>query len=181
MGLGRPHLLRSSRRVVAIVIALGVAGCGQGTGLRRSAPRIASIKPVCTNTGRYLSPFTVDGTLSKWVDKGLNIKAGQLSGAALGGVLGKIVSPRSPVGAVFAASIGSAVGREIAIEGFGGWSYIRTNSDLSFDYLDEMAVYMYREFRDKPTYKDGMKAAFLIYPRLREVYPVAVRAAVLAE
>lgn len=172
------------RRATALLLAIGLgasAGCGgSGNGLRRPVPELSSVKAVTSNKGRYLSPFTVDGTLSKWVDKGLNIKAGELSGAALGGVLGKIVSPNSPLGAVFAASVGSAVGREIAIETFGGWDYIRETSNLSFDYLDEMAIYLYREFKDRPTYKDGMKAAFLVYPRLREVYPLAVRAAVLA-
>ena len=165
------------RYLIAVAVGL-LAGCGGPTALMRPAPELTKVGYVCGNKGRYMSPFTSDGTLSKWVDKGLAIKAGQLTGMSLGGVAGKIVSPDSPLGPVFAASVGGAVGREIAIESFGGWDYIRTTSQMSFDYFDVMAIYLYREFHDKPNYANALKAAFLIYPRLREVYPIAVRAAV---
>jgi len=169
--------------VIAVVVWAGlVGGCENRSGqLMRPVPTMAKVGYICGNKGRYMSPFTPDGTLSKWVDKGLNIKAGQLTGMALGGVAGKIVAPDSPLGAVFAASVGAAVGRELAIELFGGWDYIHDTTQMSFDHLDEMAVYLYREFHTKPTYANGMKAAFLVYPRLREVYPVVVRAAVVGE
>ena len=65
-----------------------------------------------------------------------------------------------------------------------GHGVITTWSDGSFRPAttvtrQSMALYLYREFHDKPTYANGMKAAFLIYPRLREIYPVVVRAAVM--
>jgi hypothetical protein len=162
-----------------VLLVVALCGCeNRSSQLMRPAPPMAKVAYICGNKGRYMSPFTPDGTLSKWVDKGLNIKAGTLTGMSIGGVAGKVVAPNSPLGAVFAASVGAAVGRELAIELFGGWDYIRDTTQMSFDHLDEMAVYLYREFHDKPTYANGMKAAFLIYPRLREVYPVVVREAV---
>src|SRR5436190_18167527 len=112
-------------RVLGVVVATAIAACGGSTTLLRPTPALEKIGYVCGNKGRYMSPFTPDGTLSKWVDKGLNIKAGTLTGMSLGGVAGKFVAPSSPLGAVFAASIGAAVGRGLAIELFGGWSYIR--------------------------------------------------------
>lgn len=177
-------MLRDRLLSIFAVSSMFLAGCATVAQPEPDVPRSPTeIQPLCGAGGRYTAPFTLDGTRAKWVDRGqLRIRGGQSAGQISGGVLGQLLSPDNPLGAIFGATIGQDVGRAAAVRSFGGWDFIRTadgENAMSFNHLDEMAAYLYHHFgpgspRPSSQYEECMTAAFLIYPRLKEIYPHAI-------
>ncbi len=169
---------------VPAFLVLGACATLPGTGATsRPVSEREDIQPVCGAGGHYTAPFTLDGTRAKWVDRGqLRIRGGESAGELTGGVIGQILSPENPLGAIFGATVGKDAGRAVAVRSFGGWDYIRTADGpnaMSFNQLDEMAAFLYDNFgpgspNPSPQYEECMTAAFLIYPRLKEIYVHAI-------
>ncbi len=51
--------------------------------------RINAPTPIAGNTGTYMSPFTEDGTVALWVEKGKSARAGSAVGGFLGAQAGQ--------------------------------------------------------------------------------------------
>jgi hypothetical protein len=127
------------------------------------------------NTGAYISPYTVDGTLAEWVnavvvvDMGASIGTlvGSIGGAAAAGMLDFI--PYG-LGGLAAAAIGGHFGKQIGkaqgLEAAGGMDKLRADSDMSFSSLNDMAVYLSAKYGDAVTFADAIRAASVIYPDL---------------
>src|SRR5690606_33124378 len=80
-------------------------------------------------------------------------------------------------GAVLGQQMGEAMGRKIALEASGGEEFIRSSSDLSFDDLDQMSVYLYVNHSTHPNFQDALSAAQEIYPDLKQRYFYAIQMA----
>lgn len=128
--------------------------------------QIIAPEPIYGNTGKYMSPFTEDGTVTKWVEKGLLASVGMSVGQSLG-TLAASAQDSNNVGLTLAGGVlGALVGREAMMASFGGREYIKETSDLSFDSLDDMARYLIVHNSKHPQYQDVLKATSSIYPGL---------------
>lgn len=162
------------KKIAAIVLALMLTACA-------SAPRLAmptQIKapsPIIGNTGKYMSPYTEDGTVAAWVEKGRSASAGAGIGGFLGAQAGQKVAENIPfVGGFLGQAIGESAGRAIALKMVGGEEFIRANSDLSFNSVQELAVYMYAKNSSHKDFAEALKLTQEIYPELKQAYYPAI-------
>ncbi len=163
---------------VSFLVVL-VSGCGA-----MSAPTIAqpgqlamiAPEPIYGNTGEYMSPYTEDGVVAMWVDKALNAKMGAAIGRQVGAKAGEKLMENIPFfGGMLGQKAGDAAGRAIAIEASGGWEYIKEHSDLSFNSLSDMSVYLYANHSGHPQFQEVLEATFEIYPEMRQTYYAALQ------
>lgn len=162
------------KKIAAIVLALMLTACA-------SAPRLAmptqitAPMPIVGNTGKYMSPYTEDGTVAPWVEKGRNASAGASIGGFLGAQAGQKVAENIPfVGGFLGQAIGESAGRAIALKMVGGEEFVRANSDLSFNSVEELAVYMYAKNSSHKDFAEALKLTQEIYPELKQAYYPAI-------
>lgn len=133
-----------------------------------SGAGLAVPQPIIGNGGQYMSPFTEDGTVTVWVEKAVNAKIGSAVGGMVGAEAGKKMFEQVPFfGGMFGKSVGEAAGREIAIKAAGGWEFIKANSDLSFNSLQDMAGWMKYTHGASPHYAEVVSSIKEIYPELK--------------
>ncbi|MFK5892129.1 MAG: hypothetical protein QM504_02790 [Pseudomonadota bacterium] len=157
-----------------IVVSLLISGCVSAPRLKQ-ADEIVAPEPIYGNSGKFMSPYTEDEVLAEWVDKAVNAKAGAQIGAAVGAYAGAKALEMVPFfGGMMGKYAGEAIGRQIAITASGGMEYITSTSDLSFNSLDDMSVYLYVKFSTHDHYQDALSATMEIYPELKQVYQAAL-------
>lgn len=126
-------------------------------------------EPIYGNTGKYMCPFTEDGTVAPWVEKGMAASVGANVGAAAGAYAGQKALEQVPFfGGMLGRAAGQATGREIAIKASGGWDFIKSSSDLSFNSLEDMAHYLHATNSAHPQYAKVLQATYGIYPDLKQ-------------
>lgn len=134
-----------------------------------------AVEPIPNNSGEYLSPYTSDGVTADWVDKSINAQMGGAVGGAVGAYAGAKAMENVPfIGGFLGNKVGKAAGRKAALAASGGEDYMRETSDLSFNSLEEMSVWMYRQHGQSTNYAEVLKATQEVYPEMKQVYPVAI-------
>ncbi|MGX4642482.1 hypothetical protein [Massilia sp. SYSU DXS3249] len=163
------------KKISAILFALMLTACAT-SGPRIAAPNlIKAPQPIVGNTGKYMSPYTEDGTVAAWVEKGRNAGIGANIGGFVGAQAGQKVAENIPfVGGFLGQKIGETAGRALAIKMAGGEEFIRANSDLSFNNINDMAVYMYAKNSTHKDFAQALKLAQDIYPELKTAYYPAI-------
>jgi hypothetical protein len=155
-------------------VTLLLSGCATAPKLAQPDQLVAPT-PVAGNTGKFMSPYTTDGVLAEWVDKAINAEMGGAIGGMAGAYAGQKLAENIPFfGGLVGQKVGNALGREVAIKMSGGEEFIRSTSDVSFDSLQDMAVWMYVNHSTHPHYQDALKSAYGIYPELKLVYMQAL-------
>ena len=118
-----------------------------------------------------MCPYTQDSVLAEWTDKAINAKIGATIGKHLGTYAGQKALEQVPfIGGMLGSKFGEEVGRKIAIESAGGMETIKSSSDISFNSIDDMSVYMYVHYSGNEHYQEALAAAFEIYPELGKGY-----------
>lgn len=168
-------------RSLAVLAVVFVSGCASLGGPQLAQPaQLAAVapQPIYGNSGEFMCPYTEDGVVADWVDKALNARLGAAIGAQAGAYAGRKAMENIPFfGGMLGQRVGDAAGRRIAIEASGGWDHIKGTSDLSFNSLEDMAVYLYATHSSHPHYQKVLDATFEIYPDMREAYmPALLRA-----
>lgn len=166
--------MRTFRPIILGLFMIAVAGC-----VHRAIPTPAELivpEPIAGNTGEYMCPYTSDGVIAEWVDKAVQVKAG----SSIGGMAGSYAAGRAVrmipfVGGFMGDVVGESVGREIAIKAIGGSDFIKSKSDISFNSLEEMAVYLYVKYSSHEHYKDALDAVMQIYPEMGSRYSPALQ------
>lgn len=166
------------KKIAILAVALFLSGCAM-TGPKIAAPsQLMAPTPIAGNNGKYMSPYTEDGTVAPWVEKGKAASAGAQLGGFLGAQAGQKVAENIPfIGGLLGQKLGETAGRAIALEMVGGEEFIKANSDISFNSVRDLALYMYVK---NSTHKDYAKALELtqqIYPELQQEYYAAIIAA----
>lgn len=175
-------MLKSYRRVcfwfmLIIAFAGFLTGCATTPQISRPDKLIAP-KPIMGNSGQYMCPYTQDGVMAEWTDKAINAKIGSKLGQTAGTYAGQKALDKVPfVGGYIGSKGGEIVGRKLAIESAGGMDYIKKKSDLSFNDIEKMSVYLYVKHSNHPHYQDALDAAMEIYPELKEQYYPALQKA----
>jgi len=134
-------------------------------------------QPLTNNKGKYFVPYNAEGQITEWATKTLNTQLGAAIGAKAGEEAGKQVAARVPFGGL-ASGLMKKKGKEMgAVAAIGGMDFIKKTSALSFNNLDDMAVYMHVKHGSSGDYAQALAAAMAIYPALEGSYDNAVRSA----
>ena len=157
----------------AIVLFAFISGCAMTAPLKPGD--IIPPKPRLDNKGAYLSPYTQDGVMAEWVDRAINAKMGATIGKHAGTYAGQQLMENSPfIGGMIGQHMGEAIGRRIAIECSGGWEYIQETSDVSFDTVEDLSIYLYSVYSSNEHFNDALEAAMEIYPEMKTKYYPAI-------
>ncbi len=155
-----------------------VAGCAMGPPPFPAATSITPPEGIQGNTGKYMAPYTSDGVVAEWVDKAVKAKMGSAVGGAIGAYAGQKAMENIPfIGGMLGQKLGESMGREIAIKAAGGWEYIKKTSDISFDTVDQLSVWMYAKYSTNEHYAEVLAATEEIYPEMKQRYFAAIQAA----
>lgn len=155
----------------------------------KNAQALANIKPRNDAQGKFLLPFKRDGQPTEWAGKALTASlAGAGAGVAAGQATDAAVSALSSAGGMFGSIAGSLFGGAAkekaktaaadtgAAMALGGWDTIRAGSDLSFDNLDQMIVYMHGHYGLSTEFIYPVAASLALYPEIKERFEPALKA-----
>lgn len=165
------------KRIGALLLATALAGCASVVPQPQlAAPHaILAPTPILGNSGKYMSPFTEDGTVTAWVEKGKSASAGSAIGGFLGAQAGQKLAENIPfIGGFLGQQVGETAGRAVALQMVGGEEFIRNNSDLSFNSVQDLAVHMYAKNSTHKDFGEVLKLTQDIYPELKTAYYPAV-------
>lgn len=156
--------------LIVILVVLSITSCMP---MRQPLQpnQIIPPTPRLNNEGAYMCPYTQDGVVAEWVDKAINAKMGATIGKHVGAYIGQKALENIPfVGGWLGSRAGEAAGRAIAIKASGGWDYIKSTSDISFDNANDLAVYIYAMYSTNKHFQDVLQATMEIYPELKKGY-----------
>jgi len=133
--------------------------------------------PLTNKKGKYFVPYNAEGQITEWATKTLNTQLGAAIGAKAGEEAGKQLAARVPFGGL-ASGLMKKKGKEMgAVAAIGGTEFIKKTSELSFNNLDDLAVYMHVKHGSSGDYAQALAAAMAIYPALEGSYDNAIRSA----
>ena len=160
----------------AVLLSVGsLGGCGP-TAAAPPPETLVAPTPILNNSGEFMSPYTQDDVLAEWVDMAIKARLGSSVGQIAGVFAGQQASRRSPiVGGLIGGAVGRKIGRDLAIEAAGGMEHIRATSDVSFNDLNSMAIYLYVTYNGHEHYRQAISATMEIYPDLKSTYTDALR------
>lgn len=135
-------------------------------------------KPINGTTGKYMCPYTSDGVVAPWVEKGIYAELGSKVGGYVGRKAGEKALEQIPLfGSYLGEKAGKTAGREAALALVGGRAYMRETSDLSFDKLNDMIVFLYANYSDNEHWPKVYKLVTGIYPSYPDKYTKAIKKA----
>lgn len=160
--------------LAASLMAASCASVGAFAPQMPVAANIISPQPIEGTTGLYMSPFTSDGVTSGWVTESLKVSASGQAGALIGQLAGQKLLENLPFGGMIGEAAGRHMAREAALNAIGGEAFLKSSSDLSFNDLSAMAIYMYANHSGHAEYDKILRATYAIYPDLEGVYMQAI-------
>jgi hypothetical protein len=129
--------------------------------------QITAPVPILDNSGKYMCPYRQDGSLTDWssqiIAKVVGAEAGKRAGFMLGA---KFMGGAADI----SKKMGDKAGQKLALEAVGGMEGIRRTSDISFNSLEDLGVYMYVNYSEKDNYKNALRAMYDIYPEFKTKY-----------
>jgi hypothetical protein len=192
-GLGALMSGRNSTAANAVNAAAAASAPITAVAARGTPDQLASPKAIEGTTGKYMSPFTSDGVTAGWVTKAMGVKASGAVGSMVGSAAGNYAANKAtnqmasmvPIpGMSFLAqragkAAGEAAGRGMALQSIGGVEFLKSSTDLSFNSLQDMAIYMYVNHSTHPDYAKIVDATASIYPEFKTAYGPALQTASL--
>ncbi len=169
--------IKSMKKFMLVgLVALTVMASGCAPAMKMAQPdQLTAPTPIASNTGKYMCPYTTDDVLAEWVDSAVKAKAAGAIGGAVGAYAGAKAMEQIPfIGGFLGKKVGNKIGKEIAIKAAGGREAIMAASDLSFNSVDDMAVYLYVKYSTSEHYKDALDACNGIYPEFKQQYSAAL-------
>lgn len=152
---------------------------------------LAIPEPRADTDGKYISPYLADGSLAPWASKGIGAAAGVAGGVGVGGSMladeaaeraGAALADKIPGGAALGSLFGRKASKKLTdtatVKAVGGWDHIKATSDISFDSVMDLAVYMHAKHAALDgEYPLAVAATMGIYPRLVGAYEPALKRA----
>lgn len=166
--------------IILLISTLLLSGCASNNTTYTQQQLVTTVpKPIEGNTGVYMSPYTSDGVLAEWVNNSINRAVGSALGKTTGMLAGEaLIGDNIPVvGGWIGSSVGDSIGQKIAYEAAGGEQFIKQSSDISFNDLKSLTVYLYVNYSDTEHYGNAIKATIEIYPELKNKYQQYVHSA----
>ncbi len=141
------------------------------------AGQITAPTPAAGTKGKYFLPYDADGKLTEWANKTFSTQVGAAVGAKAGEEAGKQLASKVPFGGL-ASGLMKKKGKEMgAVAAIGGTEFIKKTSAVSFNSLDDLAVYMHVKHGGSGDYAQDLAAAMAVYPSLETGYDAAIRSA----
>jgi len=141
------------------------------------AGNVAAPKPANGTKGKFFLPYTAEGQLTEWATKTFSTQVGAALGAKAGEEAGKHLASKVPFGGL-ASGLMKKKGKEMgAVAAIGGTEFIKKTSSVSFNSLDDLAVYMHVKHGSSGDFAQALAAAMAIYPSLETGYDAAIRSA----
>lgn len=134
-------------------------------------------EPVKGSGGKALLPCKADGELSAWAEKDLGVgsQVGAAVGQKAGETAGKALASKVPFGGL-ASGVLKNQGKEMgATAALGGMDAIKVASELSFNRLNEYAVYLFVRHGGDSNFKDVLAVATALYPDLEGRFQGAIQ------
>ncbi len=185
--------------VAALIVGFGImvlAGCAgkkdpsatamnaqpAAGGEQAAETTMTAPEPIEGNGGKYMCPYTSDDALAGWAQKAMSAElkstVGKEAGKYAGQQIGKEIGKQIPfAGKLIGDEVGKSIGKKACVEAAGGMEYIRESSDLSFDNVDDLAVYMYVNHGKDADYERVLRITMDVYPDLETRYKKAIDAA----
>ena len=149
---------------------------------------IIAPKPITGNSGKYMSPFTSAGDVALWAKKREAVSDnGSDLAASAGSYAGQQVANQAlsflpfGLGGMVGNSAGDAAGRAATTKTIQPTlptpQEAKASSDISFNSLDKLAVYMYAKNSSHPEYARILALTEQVYPELRTHYEPAINKA----
>ncbi len=143
-----------------------------------AATDLKAPEPLTDKSGAFFAPFKADGTLTEWANKALSAQVGAALGAKAGEKATGLLASKVPLGGLLSGAA-KKKGKELgAVAALGGEDFIKESSELSFNSLDELAVYMHAKHAGSSGYAQALATTIAIYPDLEKGYNVAIKKAV---
>lgn len=174
------------RSLVLLAVSAPLMACASAGGGFPQPTAVRIPVPIEGNTGKFMSPYTSDGTIAPWVRKARTAQAG----AAIGGYAGRKAGEKALgsvpfVGGRLGKKAGEVAGRAAALSLVGGEDALREGSDLSFNTAAELAVYLYAfqpgDPEEKALKDKVVKFTYQIYPDVQNSWMKAIQSAKLAK
>jgi len=142
MNTATPRSNRFRKRLALVLLGFSAACTTMPKPNQVIAPR-----PIPNSTGKYVAPYTSDGTVAPWVAKGRAASLGSTAGSFLGAKAGEKAVEQIPlVGGFLGRKVGEKAGRAVALKMVGGEQAMRETSDLSFNTIDDLIVFLYANY-----------------------------------
>ncbi|MFN8627275.1 MAG: hypothetical protein U0587_14985 [Candidatus Binatia bacterium] len=188
--------MRTPRRQFTLhSLALAGLVCMAGCTAMKPMPKpdeVMAPTPIAGNGGAYVSPYKRDGSLAPWADQSFGAAAGKMAkqaGTEVGmnvttNVGAAVAGSMIPgIGGLFAKAATEEAGKSvkasaqhgIAVSSRGGMEQIKATSDLSFNTVDDLAVYLYATHSHDDNYQTALDAAMEVYPDLQKTYESALK------
>jgi hypothetical protein len=149
--------------------------------------KITAPRPIAGNSGKYRSPFTVAGTVALWAQKPISgTDNGSDLAANVGGAVGRQVANKvfeniPFVGGIIGQSVGESAARAATKKNIEpelpGMDAVIASSDISFNSVDKLAVYMYAKNSSHGQYARVLALTQRVYPELQDAYTSAIEKA----
>lgn len=147
--------------------------------------KISVPRPISGNKGKYMSPYTAAGTVTSWAQLSTGGKdSGSDMAANIGGAVGRQLANKAldfvpfGLGGLIGQQLGESAGRAATSKNIEpelpSEEAIKAGSDISFNSLDSLALFMYAKHSTQADYFRVLMQAQRVYPDLRKAYFTAL-------
>jgi hypothetical protein len=144
-------------------------------------PEPVAPAPLTDKSGKFFLPYDSNGQLVEWANKALAANVGAAVGSKAGEKAGAMAASKIPLAGGLLAMGAKKKGKELgAMAAVGGAKFVKESSSLSFNSLEDMALYMHLNFSANTDYVKGLAAAIAIYPDLYKTYEKTMKKAYAA-
>ena len=134
-------------------------------------------KPRPDNKGKFLVPYTAEGEPTEWSQKIMQSQAGKMVGEKAGGMAANALASKVPFGGLAGGMLKKKAKESAAVMAMGGMKKIKKQSELSFNNLNDYAVYLQARHGSDPDFKIALASAIALYPDLEHRFTPAVKMA----
>lgn len=132
-------------------------------------------EPTADANGKFLLPYNASGEMTEWASKALTAQIGAAVGEEAGGMAGKALTSKVPLGGLMSGAI-KKKGKQIgAVASLGGQKFLSETSDQSFANMDDYIVYLHVACADRPDYQEALASAFAVYPELEKRFDATIK------
>lgn len=185
--------MKNSTLIVPVTLILVLSGCASNNPVSDTsnfAPpsKIIAPRTIAGNSGKYMCPFTAAGMVADWAkERYVETDNGSDLAANVGGAVGQQAANKAlefvpfGLGGMIGQHVGESAGRaatrkEIDTE-LPSMDAVRAGSDISFNSVDKLALYMYVKHSTHIEYARVLELTKRIYPELQQDYVSSIEKA----
>lgn len=168
------------KTILCLFLLLASAACVPGRGGYQTLPapeQLAAPAPILGNTGAYLCPYTRDGQPTPWAQNLLEPHHYGLTQEAFGAQQASGSLPSGTIAGTKKLRGTDPRYRAASLEAAGGMDFIKEKTDISFNSVDDLSVYLYARHSMQPGYDKILRFMYSLYPEMETRYQQAVLSA----